>query len=99
VIVGTPAYMSPEQARDSSEIDGRADIYSLGVIVFQMLTGKLPYQANSPVGYLTLMPRTRAQYPGINPSLPMAASGITERAMAKNGLTIAISWPVTWLPI
>ncbi len=45
--MGTPAYMSPEQARgDSHHVDGRADIYSLGVILFEMLTGELPYQVH-----------------------------------------------------
>ena len=47
-ILGTPAYMSPEQVQGDKEIDGRSDIYALGVIFFQMLTGSVPYQCRYP---------------------------------------------------
>jgi serine/threonine-protein kinase len=52
VAIGTPQYMSPEQAAGEKEIDGRSDIYSLGVVSYQMLTGELPFNAPTVAGIL-----------------------------------------------
>ncbi len=52
-IFGTPTYMSPEQARDASKVDIRADIYSVGCVLFKMLTGRPPYVGDNPVAILT----------------------------------------------
>ncbi len=48
--IGTPAYMSPEQARTQKDLDGRSDIYSLAVILFELLTGEQPFKADTPIG-------------------------------------------------
>jgi len=83
-IIGTPAYMSPEQATSDAEIDGRSDIYTLGAILFEMLTGKLPYEADTPIGMA--IKHIQAPVPRIldtNPNLPPGCQTVIDRAMAK----------------
>jgi serine/threonine protein kinase len=82
-ILGTPTHMSPEQARGES-VDGRSDIYSLGVILFEMLSGKTPYEATTPLG----MAFKHATYPvphilKVNPNLPAGVEKVIEKVMAK----------------
>ena len=83
-ILGTPAYMSPEQVQGDKEIDGRSDIYSMGVILYQMLTGNAPYQATTPAR--VMMMHILEPVPQIlqaNKGLPVAIQSVLEKAMAK----------------
>ena len=84
IAVGTPAYMSPEQAMGEREVDGRADIYALGIVGYQMLAGELPFQAtNTPamlMKHLSERPRPLAQ---VRPDLPANLVHAIERALAK----------------
>ena len=84
VIVGTPAYMSPEQARGEKDIDGRCDIYSLGAILFEMLSGHVPYESETPTGQIVLhitepIPDIRT----VRKDLPPAAQTVIATALAK----------------
>ncbi len=81
--IGTPSYMSPEQAR-GERLDGRSDIYAMGVMLFEMLAGRLPYTAETPTGMmmkhiLDPIPRLDTVAPG----LPGAWQAVIDRALAK----------------
>ena len=84
VAVGTPAYMSPEQAMGEREVDGRADIYSLGVVGYQMLAGELPFKAsNTPsmlMKHISERPRPLSE---VRNDLPSNLVYAIERAMSK----------------
>jgi serine/threonine protein kinase/tetratricopeptide (TPR) repeat protein len=82
VIVGTPYYMSPEQVK-GSPIDHRSDIYSLGVILYQMSTGQLPFTGSTPYEVMAQrLHATPAPPTRINPDLPAFLGKILERCMA-----------------
>lgn len=83
-VIGTPAYMSPEQAQ-GSEIDGRSDVYGLGVIVYQMLSGQQPYSADTPMG--VVVKHITEPVPEILkfvPTLPPEMDDIIKTALAKD---------------
>ena len=82
ILVGTLSYMSPEQAR-AKELDARSDIYSLGCLVYLMLTGRLPFRADNPLDllnlHLTAPPPSAAKVAEV----PVALSEIVQQMMAK----------------
>ena len=84
IAVGTPAYMSPEQAIGEHEIDGRSDIYSLGVVGYQMLTGVTPFVANNTpsmlMKHVSELPSPIARH---RHDAPPDLSAAIERALAK----------------
>ncbi len=82
--VGTPAYMSPEQAMGERELDGRSDIYSLGIVAYQMLAGETPFRAtNTPA---MLMKHVSEPLPPLltrRPDIPPDLARAVERSLAK----------------
>lgn len=85
MVMGTPGYMAPEQANAESEIDQRADVYSLGVIIYEMLAGKPPFDGVSPISIL--MSHLSDPVPNIlddNPDLPKAVGSVLQIALAKD---------------
>ena len=84
VAVGTPAYMSPEQALGERELDGRSDLYSLGVVGYQMLTGEQPFRASSAAAMLVKhVSETPARVRQKRPDVPAYLAVAIDRALAK----------------
>ncbi|AUX23169.1 protein kinase [Sorangium cellulosum] len=83
-VVGTPYYMSPEQARGSSPVDQRTDIYAMGVLLYQATTGQVPFDAASFNELLFKIALETAPLPQqLVPDLDLEFSGIIQRAMAR----------------
>ena len=85
VLAGTPQYMSPEQARGVRDVDARADLWSVGVLLYEMLTGKLPYDDENP-GDLIVKVLTEDPVPleRLRPDLSEHLATVVGRAMAKD---------------
>lgn len=83
LVMGTATYFSPEQAQ-GLEVDGRSDIYSLGVVLYEMVTGRAPFTGDTPVAIAYQHVREQPASPrSINPAIPSALEAIILQAMAK----------------
>ncbi|MGQ0802180.1 MAG: serine/threonine-protein kinase, partial [Pseudomarimonas sp.] len=81
VIVGTPEYLSPEQAR-AEPVDGRSDLYALGLILHEMLTGKVPFQGGTPAEMLAQrIVRSPPSVATVKPGLPAFAIALCDRLL------------------
>lgn len=84
LVIGTPQYMSPEQCSQETEIDARSDIYSLGVILYEMLVGHVPFSGESPT--MVMMKHLQEPVPSVldeRSDVPAAVARVVARAMAK----------------
>ncbi|MEU9184831.1 protein kinase [Streptomyces sp. NPDC048484] len=84
MVVGTPQYLSPEQALGRG-VDARSDLYSVGIMLFQLVTGRLPFEADSPlaIAYAHVQ-ETPVLASSVNRSLPPAVDALITRALKKN---------------
>lgn len=84
-IFGTPNYISPEQAMDSSAVDSRADIYSLGVVLYELLCGRRPYECDTPTEVIKVLlsPKPLPDIRAANPAVPQKLSMLLQLMLAK----------------
>ena len=110
IAVGTPLYMSPEQAAGSRDVDGRSDLYSLGCVLYEMLAGQPPFVGPTAESlahqHLNLTPRPVTE---LRPMVPAAVAAAVQRALAKTpadrfnpvalfGEALGSAAAATWIP-
>jgi serine/threonine protein kinase len=87
VVIGSPRYMSPEGV-SGKKVDGRSDVFSLGIVLYELLTGVAPFDAARPEDFLTLMQNIVSKEPKpasrLNPAVPAALDAVIDRALRKN---------------
>jgi len=83
--IGSPAYMSPEQVRSSKNVDARADIWSIGVILYELCTGRLPFDGDSVGGVFAAILETDPRSPHeVLPAVPETVSDIVMRCLRRD---------------
>jgi serine/threonine-protein kinase len=83
--VGTPQYMSPEQAMGAAEVDARADVYAVGGVLFEMLAGRAPYTGETPQAILAKSLTEEVPPLGtVRPEVPRAVAAVVAKAMARS---------------
>jgi tRNA A-37 threonylcarbamoyl transferase component Bud32 len=85
VVVGTPSYMAPEQARGASFADTRSDVYAAGAVLYRMLTGKAPFEGEDATATLIRLMQEAPERPtSIERSIPAGLEAVIEKAMARD---------------
>ncbi|WP_437496122.1 serine/threonine-protein kinase [Sorangium sp. So ce1099] len=84
-MLGSPLYMSPEQLRSASDVDGRADVYSLGVVLFQLLTGRTPFIAQELAQLVYMVTQGEPLRPrALRPDIPEPLEQVLLAAIARD---------------
>jgi len=85
MVIGTPMYMSPEQVRGATDLDGRSDLFSLGIVLYECVTGRLPFAEHSLPALLRFLLDGDPVPPAeLCPDLPRAIVDVIERALQKD---------------
>ncbi len=85
VLLGTPHYISPEQAMGNRDLDARTDLYSLGVVLYELVVGRVPFSADTPFAVIhDQIYRPLPKPSSINPELTPAVDAVLEKALAKS---------------
>jgi len=85
LVLGTPKYLSPEQAKGATSVDGRADLYALGIVLYEMLTGRVPFSADTPFAVLLQHLQSPPTPPHVlNPGISSAMSQLVLKSLEKD---------------